>query len=312
MIKIAIANMKGGVAKSTTALMLADTLSLHQQKRVLLVDCDPQANLSQMVLSFPGLISARDQASTLTDWLDGVTGRVIDNNPPAPGRLASETIQANVSGLADFKPGFFKRAPSKGKLSIWPSTPALRFAELWFDHLNFESGDISSPRKSMSRYLAEGLAEGAANDDIVIFDCPPGFSTLAQAALCQADLIISPLNIDHISSWSLKTFWNQALDDVLGDDVSAKRCALLTMVRGGNGGKEERLNLRRDIRKFAGDKLLNTEIPYSVQALRYATRSSIDSVRRFRFKYNSLHQKIEKLGVEILEHLPNLQKETSQ
>ena len=46
-IKIAIANQKGGVAKTTTALCLADAL-IHCEYNVLLVDLDPQCNATSV------------------------------------------------------------------------------------------------------------------------------------------------------------------------------------------------------------------------------------------------------------------------
>ena len=49
--------------------------------------------------------------------------------------------------------------------------------------------------------------------DVAIFDCPPGFSTLAQSAFVNSDIILSPLNVDRVSLWSLRTFWEQGLDE---------------------------------------------------------------------------------------------------
>lgn len=47
---IAIENMKGGVGKTVTAISLARILTEDYQKRVLLVDCDGQCNLTRFYL----------------------------------------------------------------------------------------------------------------------------------------------------------------------------------------------------------------------------------------------------------------------
>jgi len=52
-IQISLFNHKGGVSKTTTAFNLGWMLA-EKGKRVLLADCDPQCNLTGMVLGFTG------------------------------------------------------------------------------------------------------------------------------------------------------------------------------------------------------------------------------------------------------------------
>lgn len=72
----AIFNLKGGVAKTTTAIHLAKLLNTHHGARVLLIDCDPQCNLTQFFGADPR------KGSTTQVLLDGSEFCAINSIQP--------------------------------------------------------------------------------------------------------------------------------------------------------------------------------------------------------------------------------------
>jgi chromosome partitioning protein len=99
---VAIANQKGGVGKTTTAINLAAALGLRGQP-TLLVDLDPQANSTMSFLDMRAVArSVYDViAEPGTQFADVILPASIPNLFVAPSRIALAKLEAKLVGELD-------------------------------------------------------------------------------------------------------------------------------------------------------------------------------------------------------------------
>src|SRR5216110_3484934 len=99
---VAIANQKGGVGKTTTAINLAAAMALRG-KRTLLIDLDPQANSTMSFLEMPQVSrSVYDAIADPTIALaDVILPTPLENLSIAPSRIALAKLEAKLVGEMD-------------------------------------------------------------------------------------------------------------------------------------------------------------------------------------------------------------------
>lgn len=177
---IAVMNTKGGVGKSTLVLALAETLSAHHGKNVLVIDGDAQASVSSMLMSVSSLYKLQSEGLTIVDYL---VSTVLNNGSDDWMRY----VVRNVSDVDDAR-----------SVYLIPSDMQLTLFEREVSRQNFH-GRL---RGAISRLLANV----APVFDIVLIDCPPGLSVLTESWLREAEFHISPTKADYISACALEVF----------------------------------------------------------------------------------------------------------
>ena len=160
MITVAIINYKGGVGKTTISMYLSSALARFYNKRVLLIDIDPQANATETLLP-PGVDVKK--IGTMKDFL----------NPDSDRGLDQCIIPSRVKNI-----------------DLVPNDPDILLID---DKIHGNSNLMVKLADAIGKFDS---VEKVVNYDFCIIDCPPYISHYAMMALLASDYYIVPLEAD--------------------------------------------------------------------------------------------------------------------
>lgn len=184
--KIVLFNHKGGVSKTLTTFNIAWMIAL-QGKRVLLVDCDPQCNLSALILGDYFEDYYMNDETKNANVKDGL--KVAFESRPEPIR-AIKCYQVERNTNLFLLPGHMDLSEYEPSLSLAMNN-------------NNSMTALQNLPGALNRLIS--LCADENDIDYVFIDINPGLSAINQITFTLADRFIVPTNPDPFSLMALKT-----------------------------------------------------------------------------------------------------------
>lgn len=176
--KVSLINMKGGVGKSTLAVNLAWQFAGLKKwnKKVLVVDLDPQFNASQYLIGaykYENILV--NNIPTVWDIFEQLT-QTPSRGPPKP--LNPQAVLFNVIKYSD-----------GSRIDLIPSRLELAYS-------------LRNPGQKES-LLADLISKVQNEYDLVLLDCAPTESVLTTSAYIASDFILVPVKPEYLSTIGL-------------------------------------------------------------------------------------------------------------
>ena len=205
---VAMFNNKGGVGKTTLLCNLAAYLAKSMQKRVLVVDCDPQCNSTQLIMgeTFAARFYWDDHQESCTTIADIL-----------------QPIQDGDSSISDqFQP--ISSNLNRFGVDLVAGHPSLSFLE---DKLSVAWGEVSAGEIGGYRktnWARSLCATVGARYDIILFDVGPSLGAINRSVLLGCENFITPMGTDIFSILGIRNISKWLSEAIRTYEHGVARC----------------------------------------------------------------------------------------
>ncbi|MFS3137768.1 ParA family protein [Gluconacetobacter sacchari] len=203
-------NNKGGVGKTTLTANIAAYAALELDERILIIDCDPQCNVTQHILG--------DEQTINMYWPDHQ--RQIEKKPKTVLNVVQPIIDGDAHVDKTVKPLLSKN--NRFGVDLLPGD--LRFS-LFEDNLSQAWNELPSGKAGGFRvigWLSSYLQSFSDKYDLVMIDVSPSLGPINRSVMVCSDYFVTPLGADafsllgirNISQWIVG--WSDLYETSLG------------------------------------------------------------------------------------------------
>ena len=270
---ISVINMKGGVGKTTVAALLARYASIFLGRKVLAVDLDPQANLSQ------ALMGSEMYRSHLASHKPSIVELFHGYQPPTGSKSTPTPLD-----IKDVVVG----GPRLGGQNV----------ELIPSRFDF-SDNLVKEAKSNPQMLARCIAEQFQDKDLVIIDCAPTESIFTRAAFFASRYVLVPVKPEFLSTIGFPLL-AQSLDSFRGENKGHEIDVIGIVINNSaydswsNPEKEKSMNEIQVESEEQGWHVFGNQLPLS---------RGFPKIMRGDFSYSGNAHQYKKLAREVFDRL---------
>ena len=177
---VSMINLKGGVGKTTTTIQLAECLVSEFNKKVLVIDLDPQTNATIVLIEEEKWSKIDSQGKTVFHLFNDLIEKRNDFN-------IESAIQKGVSDL------------NLTNLDLLASS--IRFIDIQ-DRMS-EISDKTEHTINPMEVLKKAIEPIKNNYDYIIIDCPPNLGFITKNGIEISDYFLIPTIPDKLSTYGI-------------------------------------------------------------------------------------------------------------
>ena len=280
---ISLINLKGGVAKTTTTVALAETLAAKFGKRILVVDLDPQTNATVMLIGEKRWKQLNEKGWTLATLFKDAL------EPHAKKFDLDKTLQRKVSDVQGAE-----------KVDLLPSS---------LDLIDVQDKLASAPTGQFYSVTPIDLLRLAIKSklddyDLVLVDCPPNLGIITLNGLRISEGYIIPTVPDILSTYGIPQIIKRVSN--FSKEIAEEITPIGIVITKFQANSTTHENVSKNLRREGDPSVFNTTIRQADQIAAAAEFQSSRRTLKQKYGYGDLAERYVELAKELLGKLEML------